>query len=117
MAERILSLEEMGEAAYQISSGTAISEVASTYRLSQKEFENQYNRYWDRWHQLRNIKQERDFSPEETVEYLTIEKAVSRRDKREAAKCRKATKPLLKEHGKRISSLRKLTEGLRKSLR
>jgi len=116
MAKRILTLEEMGEATYQINSGTALSEVASTYGITEKAFGEQYNQYWDRWHQLREIKQKGDFSSEESTEYSTIEKTVKRMDEREAARCRKATEPFRKEHGKRIASLHRLSKALEKSI-
>jgi len=115
MTGHILTLEEMGEAAYQIDSGTALSEVASTYGLSQEEFEEQHDQYWNKWHELKDIKQERGFSPDESSEYSTIEKTVKRMDEKEAARCRKATKPFRKEHGERIASLHNLTEALKKS--
>lgn len=118
MAKRRLTLEEMGEAAYQFASGQTYAEVASNYGLNERAFKTQHGEYWDRWHALRDIKEARALSSEENAEYSEMEKTAGRIDKREAARCKKAMEPFMKRHGRIIakgySLLNRLKEDLAK---
>ncbi len=70
---------------------------------------------WERWHQLLDLREERQLTPDEEIEYQEFSRIVADLDAREASKSRRATRRLLKRHETVLGSIRKLTSTLRKA--
>lgn len=71
--------------------------------------------YWDRWHDLIDMKRTRPFTKEEQEEYIKYCRVVRRLDRKEAKRCAPSLTALCNEHMKVIESIRRLTRALRKA--
>ena len=83
-----LTLEQRSDIAYHISfsypkSNEARKIMAKKYYLTKDEINSMNEQYWQRWHQLLDIKIERQFNSDEAKEYRQMLKVVRRLDKEE----------------------------------
>lgn len=68
---------------------------------------------WDRWHELRDIREERALTRDEETEYEWFARIVSRLDAEEEAIAARAVEALVKKHERVIASLERLTEAVK----
>ena|SRR3989344_1341542 len=77
---RTLTLEEMGNIAYNIEMGISKADLSKKYNLRPNEVISTVQQYWSRWHELLDIKAERKFNSKETEEYKQILAVVTKLD-------------------------------------
>ncbi len=68
---------------------------------------------WDRWHELRDIRDERGLTPSEETEYQRFARIVARLDAEAARDADGALDGLVKKHERIIASIRRLTAAVR----
>ncbi len=68
---------------------------------------------WDRWHELRDIRDKRGLTPSEEPEYQRFARIVARLDAEAARAADVALGGLVKEHERVIASIRRLTAAVR----
>jgi len=68
---------------------------------------------WERWHELRDIREERALTRDEETEYEWFARIVSRLDAEEETIAARAVEALVKKHERVIASLERLTEAVK----
>ena len=106
-----LTLEQRGEIAYHIASKKPREDMERKYCLPPLGIDFISNRYWNRWHELLDIRSNRDLISEEEEEYDHMQKVVAKLDEREAKIARKTLNPLIRKHQNVIDSFNRLTGG------
>ena len=70
---------------------------------------------WERWHQLLDLREERQLTPDEEIEYQEFSRIVVDLDARETSKSNRAARRLMKQHERVLAAIRKLTSTLREA--
>lgn len=71
---------------------------------------------WDRWHELLDVRDKRELTPNEGLEYRRFANLAKRLDAEAAQAADVALDGLVKEHERVIDSIRRLTNAVEKAL-